>query len=274
NIFLVSDSSGETVLTVANSVLAQFQGIKVNKYLWPMVRTIEELEKLLDEVIEKRGVIIYTIAERELRHKMKEVCDAHEIPFIGALGSVITCLEGYLGSKASNIITGAKHVDLGQSYYDRIEAINFTINHDDGQSLQTMNAADIVLVGLSRSSKTPTSLYLAQRGYKVANLPFIKNIGIRVKPEDIKAPLVVGLVISPERLKQIRASRLEVMNSGHFNEDYIDIRSINAEAAELRRLFSETDWPVIDVTGKAIEETSADIIKLHNKKIGGNKRLG
>lgn len=274
NIFLVSDSSGETVLTVANSALAQFGNVLVNKFLWPMVRTEAEMEKLLDDVVSKKGVIIYTIADEKLRHKMKEKCDAHNISYMGAIGSVITGLEEYLGVKASKVVVGAKHINLDDDYYNRIEAINFTINHDDGQSLKTLNAADIVLVGLSRSSKTPTSLYLAQRGYKVANLPFVKGIGIRVKPEEIKVPLVVGLTISPERLKQIRSSRLEVMNSGEFNKDYIDIRGINQEATELKKLFVKTKWPIIDVTGKAIEETSADIIKLFTEKIGGNKRLG
>jgi hypothetical protein len=239
-----------------------------------MLRTQEELEKLFDEAITKRGVILYTIADGDVRQKMKKMCKIHSINSISALGGVIKEFEDNLGMKASNVVTGAKHKDLSDAYYDRIEAINFTINHDDGQSLKTINSADVVLVGLSRSSKTPTSLYLSQRGYKVANLPFIKGIGIRVKPDEIKVPLVVGLTISPDRLKQIRTSRLEIMNSNKFNDDYIDIRSINEEAVELKKLFSTTDWPIIDVTGKAIEETSADIIKLHNEKIGGNKRLG
>lgn len=274
NIFLVSDSSGETVLTVANSALAQFQGIKINKFLWPMMRTEAELDKLFDEVITKRGVILYTIADRDVRQKMKKMCSVHSINSISALGGVIKELEDNLGMKASNVVTGAKHKDLSEDYYERIEAINFTINHDDGQSLSSMNTADIVLVGLSRSSKTPTSLYLSQRGFRVANLPFIKDIGIRANPEDIKVPLVVGLTIAPERLVQIRTSRLEVMNSGTFTEEYNDIRSINEEAVQLKKLFANTNWPVIDVTGRAIEETSAEIIKMYYKKIGGNKRLG
>ena len=137
NIFLVSDSSGETVLTVANSALAQFGNVLVNKFLWPMVRTEAEMEKLLDDVVSKKGVIIYTIADEKLRHKMKEKCDAHNISYMGAIGSVITGLEEYLGVKASKVVVGAKHINLDDDYYNRIEAINFTINHDDGQSLKT-----------------------------------------------------------------------------------------------------------------------------------------
>jgi len=274
NLYLVSDSSGETVLSVSGAVTSQFPNIKVNKYIWLMVRTRKEIDKLAEDVKKNPGIILYTIADVPLRHYLKEKCIPHGGKCISAISHIIQEFTQYIGEVASLQISGSRHIDLSEKYYNKIQAIEYTIAHDDGNSVADVNSADIVLVGVSRSSKSPTSFYLAQRGLKVANLPYIKGIGLGVDPKYITEPLVVGLVISSERLRQIRTARLGHLGGETFNKDYVDVFSINEEVREVKKIIFENNWPYIDVTGKAIEETAADIMNIYFEKKGAHHMIG
>jgi regulator of PEP synthase PpsR (kinase-PPPase family) len=274
NLYLVSDSSGETVISVSSAVVSQFADLKVEKFMWPMVRSFNQIDKLTDDIRQKPGVVLFTVADDKLRQYMKEKCTQAGAKCIPAITHVIEEFVEHLGMKASIHVSGAKHSELSEKYFSRIEAINFAINHDDGQSLHDLNEADIVLVGVSRSSKSPTTFYLAQRGLKVANVPYIKGVGLGINPKEVVKPLVIGLVISPERLKQIRSTRLMYLKSDTFAKDYTDDHSIREEIREIRQLIAENNWPYIDVTGKAIEETSAEIINMYFEKVGARQTFG
>lgn len=274
NFYFLSDSSGETVMSVGYAAIAQFDNVEVEKYLWPMVRTKKQIDDLVADASKNDGIVLYTIADDNLRDYLKAECHKHKVRCISAISHVIVELMEHLGIKASRHISGIKHLNPGDEYFERIEAINFTMSHDDGQNLHDINDADIVLIGVSRSSKTPTCFYLAQRGFKVANIPFVKGIGIRIDIEEIKGPTIIGLHITPERLRQIRTSRLVTMTDNTFGSNYTEQSSILEEIKELRQLFGKAKLPVIDVTGKAIEETAAEIINIHYEKIGKRVRLG
>lgn len=274
NFYFLSDSSGETVMSVGYAAIAQFEDIEVEKFLFPMVRKKEQIDNLITEAKDKDGIILYTIADDKLRGYLKEQCVINNIRCVSAISHVIVELMEHLEVRASRKISGAKHLNHKEEYFERFEAVNFTMIHDDGQSLADINNADIVLIGLSRTSKTPTSFYLAQRGFKVANIPFVKDIGIRIDIETIVGPTIVGLSMTPERLRQIRSSRLFTEEASHISASYTDPQNIMEEIREIRQLFGKAKLPIIDVTGKAIEETAAEIINIHYEKIGGHARLG
>lgn len=239
-----------------------------------MLRSFNQVDKLVQDIQLKPGIVLYTMGDDKIKEYMKEKCTLAGAKCIPAIDHVMQEFVNHLGMEASIHVSGAKHMDLSEKYFSRIEAINFAINHDDGQSLHDINEADIVLVGVSRSSKSPTTFYLAQRGLKVANVPYIRGVGLGIDPKEIKKPLVIGLVISPERLKQIRSTRLTYLNSTAVAKDYIDDHSIRDEIREVRQIISENNWPYIDVTGKAIEETSAEIINMYFEKVGARQTFG
>ncbi len=274
NLYLVSDSSGETVISVSSAITSQFSDLKIEKFMWPMLRSFNQVDKLVQDIQLKPGIVLYTMGDDKIKEYMKEKCTQAGAKCIPAIDHVMQEFVNHIGMEASIHVSGAKHMDLSEKYFSRIEAINFAINHDDGQSLHDINEADIVLVGVSRSSKSPTTFYLAQRGLKVANVPYIKGVGLGIDPKEIKKPLVIGLVISPERLKQIRSTRLTYLNSTTVAKDYIDDHSIRDEIREVRQIISENNWPYIDVTGKAIEETSAEIINMYFEKVGARQTFG
>ncbi len=274
NLYLVSDSSGETVISVSSAVISQFTDINVEKFMWPMLRSFNQVDKLAHDIKQKPGIVLYTMGDDKIKEYMKNKCSEAGAKCIPAIEHVIDDFVNHLGVEASKHVSGAKHMDLSEKYFSRIEAINFAINHDDGQSLHDINEADVVLVGVSRSSKSPTTFYLAQRGLKVANVPYIPNVGLGINPKEITKPLVIGLIISPERLKQIRSTRLNYLNSATLAKDYIDDHKIRDEIREVRQLIAENGWPFIDVTGKAIEETSAEIINMYFEKVGARQTFG
>jgi [pyruvate, water dikinase]-phosphate phosphotransferase / [pyruvate, water dikinase] kinase len=271
NIHFVSDSSGETVLHVGNAVLAQFENIEINKLIWPMVRSKSQVDNLIEGIKEFPGIVLYTMVDDKLIKYMRAKCDKFGTIAVSVIDRLVDDFSKYLGIKHTRHIAGWQHNSLSDSYFKKIEALNFAITHDDGQMFETISNSDIVIFGVSRTSKSPTSLYLAQRGYMISNMPIVKDIEMPVDISTLSGSLSVGLTILPERLRQIRTTRFQSMGSkiGEENQ-YIDIDIIKEEILLAHKFYSLHKMPVIDVTGKAIEETSAEILNLYFKKVGGH----
>jgi len=228
-----------------------------------MVRSEGHLDRILVEIAQKPGLVLFTIVNGEIRHKLEERCQMLGLPAVAALDPVIDALSQMLGQQAK-ARPGRQHM-LDAAYFDRVDAIQFTIAHDDGIGAEDWEEADIVLVGVSRSSKTPTSIYLANRGYKVANIPLVIEAPPPSSLFSLKNPIVVGLTTSPERLIQVRRNRLLALNQSPETA-YVDQERVSAEVAFARRMFSDNGWPVIDVTRRSIEETAAAVINLLNER--------
>lgn len=263
NIHLISDSTGETLGSVVRAVLSQFEGVESNDFVWPLVRTKSHMEEVVESIAKYPGIVMYTILHDDLIELLKKECYRLNIPCISVLSRIIAEFSNYLGMNVSNTI-GRQHL-LDGEYFSRVDAISYTIGHDDGQSVWDMYEADIVIIGVSRTSKSPTSVYLSCRGYKTANIPFVSIETIPSTIYDLKKPLIVGLTINPEKLVQIRQSRLVSMGQG-VESDYTDIESIKNEVAESRKLFAKLNCPIIDVTKRSVEETAARIIRLLQEK--------
>ena len=263
NLHLISDSTGETLSSVSRAVLSQFEDVDSNDFIWPLTRTKGQIEKVKESVTKNPGIVLYTILEDELIENLKNHCYQLQIPCIPVLSRIISEFSNYLGLSVSNTI-GRQHL-LDSDYFSRVEAINYTINHDDGQSSWDLYDAVIVILGVSRTSKSPTSVYLSCRGYKTANIPFVDISTIPENIHDLKKPLIVGLTINPEKLVQIRQSRLALLGQD-IDTDYIDIEAVKLEVTESRKLFSKLNCPVIDVTKRSVEETAAKIIQLYQTK--------
>ena len=270
-IYLISDSTGETLDRIFLSLKAQFANIeyKVNSYSF--TRTENQISKILDIAIkEKNSIILYTIVDNNLAKFLANKCDEMKIPCFGVLGNLILNFSKLFNQKASHEPSG-QHV-LNEEYYNRIEAIQFTMNHDDGNLLNDISKSDIILLGVSRTSKTPTSIYLANKGFKTANIPLVNQSSI---PEEIKANpqkfCVVGLTTEAERLVDIRKNRMNSLKETN-NQDYTNLENIKKEVQEAKKLFQKYKWPTIDVTRKSVEETAASVIKIHEiflSKING-----
>jgi [pyruvate, water dikinase]-phosphate phosphotransferase / [pyruvate, water dikinase] kinase len=262
HLHLVSDSTGETLNAVAKAACAQFDMGRPIEHVYPLVRTKKQLERALIEIESAPGLVLHTMVNSELRMLLEERCRAFGQPSVGVLDPVMSLLGNYLGAEVSHR-PGAQH-DLDAKYFARIEALNYTMAHDDGQSAATLDNADVILVGVSRTSKTPTCIYLANRGIKAANIPIVLGITLPTELDRVKRPLVVGLITGPERLIQIRRNRLLSLNE-EAETDYVDLDAVRAEIAFARRLFAEKGWPVIDVTRRSIEETAAAVLALHSR---------
>ncbi len=262
HLHLLSDSTGETLEMIAKAALAQFDDADVIRHFWPMVRSQQHLDRILGEIAANPGLVLFTLVNAEIRRRLEERCRALGLPTVPALDAVTAVLEDMLGQQAK-ARPGRQHM-LDEAYFARVDAIQFTIAHDDGIAYEDWEEADIVLAGVSRSSKTPTSIYLANRGYKVANIPIVVESPPPPSLYNLKRPLVVGLTTAPERLVQVRRNRLLSLNQAPETA-YVDQERVNAEVQFARRMFADNGWPVIDVTRRSIEETAADIIRLHNE---------
>lgn len=260
HLHLVSDSTGETLITVARAVVAQYEGVSAIEHVYPLVRSPAQLERVISEIEHAPGIVLYTIVEAELAQRLEEVCRACGSPHLSVLAPVHSLLQSYLGAH-STARPGAQHI-LNADYFKRIDAMNFTLMHDDGQLPHDLNEADVVLIGVSRTSKTPTSIYLANRGVKTANIPLVPGVRPPGALESVKKPLVVGLVASPERIVQIRQNRLLSLKADN-DTDYTDRDRVAEEIALSRRLCARHNWPMIDVTRRSIEETAAAILDLY-----------
>ena len=259
HLHLLSDSTGETLENIAKAALAQFDDVAVTRHFWPMVRNRAHLERILIEVADNPGLVLFTLVNGELRRELEARCAALGLPVVPALDAVIDALSQMLGQTAK-ARPGGQHM-LDAAYYARVEAIHYTMAHDDGIAPEGWEDADIVLAGVSRSSKTPTSIYLANRGYKTANIPIVPESPPPAILYGLKNPLVVGLTTSADRLVAVRKNRLSALGEDRATA-YADEDAVKRELGYARRMFADNDWPVIDVTRRSIEETAAAIIRL------------
>ncbi|WP_112661953.1 pyruvate, water dikinase regulatory protein [Microvirga flavescens] len=257
HLHLVSDSTGETLITVARAAVAQYEGIAAIEHVYPLVRSPTQLERVVSEIEAAPGIVLYTLVEKELAERLEAVCRETGSPSLSVLEPVHGLLQAYLGT-ASTARPGAQHM-LNAEYFKRIDAMNFTLLHDDGHLPQDLEDADIVLVGVSRTSKTPTAIYLANRGLKTANIPLVPGVPSPPVLQTAKKALIVGLVATPDRIVQIRQNRLLSLKADD-DTAYVDRDAVAEEIAASRRLFARNNWPVIDVTRRSIEETAAAIL--------------
>jgi regulator of PEP synthase PpsR (kinase-PPPase family) len=259
HLHLVSDATGETLITVARAAAAQYENVTAVEHVYPLVRTQKQIERVLDEIETSPGIVLYTLLDPALTGRLEDKCRELSIPSLSVLGPVLSLLKSYLGAETTSRI-GAQHM-LNADYFKRIDALNYTMLHDDGQHLDNLEEADIVLTGVSRTSKTPTSIYLANRGVKTANVPLIAGIPVPSQLERLQRPLVIGLFASPERIVQIRQNRLLSLRASE-DDPYVDRQAVTEEIAFSRRLCARHGWPSIDVTRRSIEETAAAAMAL------------
>ena len=260
HLHLISDSTGETLITVARAASAQYSKVQPVEHVYPLVRTQKQLDRVLAEIGEEPGIVLYTLLDDDLVERLEKHCRELSLPCLSILGPVLQLLRSYLGAETTHRV-GAQHT-LNAEYFKRIDALNFTMLHDDGQHLDGLEEADVVLVGVSRTSKTPTSIYLANRGVKTGNVPLVPGVDVSRYVEELSRPLVVGLYASPERIVQIRQNRLLGLRAHHDDDQYIDRKAVAEEVALSRKLCAKHNWPSIDVTRRSIEETAAAVLSL------------
>jgi [pyruvate, water dikinase]-phosphate phosphotransferase / [pyruvate, water dikinase] kinase len=260
HLHLVSDSTGETLITVARAAAAQYDNISSIEHVYPLVRTSNQLERVIAEIEASPGIVLYTLLDAALTGRLESKCRELGVPCLSILGPVLQLLQSYLGAERTARV-GAQHT-LNAEYFRRIDALNYTMLHDDGQHTDDLENAEVVLVGVSRTSKTPTSIYLANRGVKTANVPLVPNVSLPQQLGTLKQPLVVGLYASPERIVQIRQNRLLGLQAMREDDAYVDRLAVAEEVAVSRRLCARHNWPSIDVTRRSIEETAAAVMAL------------
>lgn len=260
HLHLVSDATGETLTTVARAATAQYTKMSPVEHVYPLVRTQKQLDRALTEIEEAPGIVLYTLLEEDLVKRLEDHCRELSLPCLSILGPVLQLMRSYLGAETSHRV-GAQHT-LNAEYFKRIDALNYTMLHDDGQHIEELEQADVVLVGVSRTSKTPTSIYLANRGIKTGNVPLVPGIAVPPQVEELANPLVVGLYASPERIVQIRQNRLLGLKASQDDGQYVDHKAVAEEIMLSRRLCARHNWPIIDVTRRSIEETAAAVLKL------------
>lgn len=266
HLHLVSDSTGETLAAVAKAAAAQYPNVRAIEHMHPLVRTQRQLKRVLEDISRDPGIVLYTMVNPALGVELEQHCRDVQAPCFAVLQPIMRVFEGYLGAPRTPKVAG-QHV-LDADYYKRIDAMNFTIAHDDGRLPDDMNDADICVLGISRTSKTPTSLYLAQRGYKTTNLPLVPSVAL---PEQLLMPhtaFVVCLIANVDRLAEVRRNRAVLMADRDLNS-YVDREAIAAEIAYTRRIAAKHGWPIIDVTRRSIEESATMILKLlHDRRSG------
>ena len=273
HLYLISDATGTTLQGLARAVLAQFDDIHPVERFWPMVRSEAQLERAISDLREHPGPVLFTLVEKKLRKKLQEVCHELDVPCMPVLDPMLRGMSAYLGLTARGV-PGLQHT-LDEAYFKRMDAVDFALDFDDGQDLDGIEEADVILVGVSRTSKTPTCIYLARRGIRAANIPLAIEVPF---PEEItrhKGPLFVGLTESPERLVHLRRNRLQAGegDARYAENTYLDLDRVEEEMRFARRLFSKHGWPVIDVTRRSVEETSAEIMMLLQRHKGKGEGL-
>lgn len=256
HLHLVSDSTGETVSSVSRAALVQFEGLEPEEHIWSLVRTKSQMQRVAEGIEENPGAVLYTIVDPELKRVLKSVCARLRVPCIPVLGTVIAELSAYLGEKIA--AEPGKQYQLNEEYFSKVEAINYALAHDDGQAHWELDEADVVLIGPSRTSKSPTCIYLAFKGFKAANVPYVLGCPLPEELDIVVKPMIVGLTIGADRLQQIRTSRLQSIKQGE-ESNYTDGELIENEIEASRKLFRSKRWPIIDVTKRSVEETAATI---------------
>lgn len=267
NVHLVSDSTGETLNTLQRAACAQFENVQPLEHNYYLVRAEGHLERVIKEIEAAPGVVWYTISDEKLRARLENFCRENAIPTLPVLDASVAMLSRHLGVSANHKV-GNQHA-LDQDYFDRMEAITYTLAHDDGQNVEGLKQADVILLGVSRTSKTPTCVYLANRKVRAGNIPLVPGMSL---PEFVEqfgddGPMIVGLKISAERLVQIRRQRLLSLNENEITE-YADEYAVQQEVTEANRLFQRNKWKTIDVSRRSVEETAASILNLLNERRG------
>jgi [pyruvate, water dikinase]-phosphate phosphotransferase / [pyruvate, water dikinase] kinase len=260
HLHLVSDATGETLITVARAAAAQYSNVSPIEHIYPLVRTQKQLDRVLSEIETAPGIVLYTLLDPELTGRLEGKCQEQGLPYLSILGPVLGLMQSYLGAETTPRV-GAQHM-LNAEYFKRIDALNYTMLHDDGQHTDDLEGADVVLIGISRTSKSPTSIYLANRGVKTANVPIVPGVPVPHQLEQLTHPLVVGLFASPERIVQIRQNRLLSLKAHRDGDAYVDRQAVAEELAFSRRLCAKYAWPLIDLTRRSIEETAAAVMAL------------
>ena len=265
-IHLISDATGATLQGMASAALSQFEDIRTVERLWPLTRTQKQLDRAIAGIHAHPGPVLYTLFNEGMSLKLIAECSALSVPCIPVMDPIIDGISEYLG-QAPKMVPGLQHI-LNDMYFKRIDALDFALGFDDGQNYEGIETADVILVGVSRTSKTPTCIYLARNGIRAANIPLVPGVQIPQYILDLKSPLFVGLTESPDRLIQIRANRLRVDNRQEtlFSNAYTDPEKVEEEVKNARKFFREQGWPIIDVTKRSVEETSAEIMVLLQRR--------
>lgn len=257
HLHLVSDSTGETIHSVARACLVQFDHVEPVEHVWPMARTEHAMNVVLDAIKEKPGPVMFTLVDDALREQLRDGCRRLKVPCISVLDPVIAAFGKFLDAQPLHRIGGQHEMDA--EYFQRIEAMDWALAHDDGQRAEEYDQSDVILVGVSRTSKTPTCLYLANRGVRAVNVPYVPGIPLPEVLDRVENAMVIGLTNDPKRLVELRRARLALLQQ-EGETPYIDPERVRAEITEARRYFTERRWPVIDVTRRSIEETAAAVM--------------
>ena len=263
NIHLVSDSTGETIENTVSATISQFPGVKRKEFFWPMTRTEDQIKDITENLKKNPGLVVFSIVDDNNRSLLESNCKELNIPYISPLDSLLNTFKKLLALSETKI-TGVQH-KIDENYFKRVDAFEFAMQHDDGQRISSMSEADIILVGVSRTSKTPTSIYLANKGYKVANIPLVANTHLPEELFGFEKPIIIGLIKDPRSLMQVRQTRLKMMGENN-QTSYDDINHIKFEISQARLIFTKYAWPSIDVSRRSVEETSASVIKIYNTK--------
>lgn len=277
-IHLVSDATGTTLQGLARACLAQFDGIDPLERFWPLVRTERQLERVIADITDYPGPVMFTLVDHKLRQRLQKACSELGVPCMPVMDHLIRGLSAYTGLPSRGV-PGLQHA-LDEAYFNRIDAVDFALSFDDGQTLEGIESADVILVGVSRTSKTPTCIFLARRGIRAANVPYVPFVPFPDKLSKMKGPLIVGLSESADRLVHLRRSRLRADLGGvdpkhHDDNAYLDPEKVEDEILEARRFFTRQGWPIIDVTRRSVEETAAEIqILLQKKRARAAKKEG
>lgn len=263
HLHLISDATGETLIAAGRAAASQYKNAQAIEHIYPLVRTARQLANVFEEIDEEPGIILYTIVDQGLASEIDRRSSEMGLPCVSVLEPVLSVFQSYLGTPAGRRV-GAQHV-LDTEYFRRIDALNFTMEHDDGQLPHDIEEADVILIGISRTSKTPTSIYLANRGIKVANVPIVLDRPVPQQLLEAKKPLIVGLVATAERISQVRQNRILGTQPGFSSESYTDRSGIAEELTFARNLCESNGWPIIDVSRRSIEETAAAVLALRSR---------
>ena len=261
---LVSDSTGETLRAVSKAAAAQFIEAEYEQTTYPMVRTKTQLGRVLENIKKNKGVVLCTLVDEKLQEELEQFCIKEKISYMPVMESIVNLLEKDTGLSAINK-PGGQHV-LNEEYFRRIEAINYTLEHDDGEGQKDLEAADVIVVGVSRTSKTPTCIYLANKGVKAANYPLVPDVGISEELESVKTPIVIALITSAQTLVEIRTKRALELGLKDKKTDYTNIHKVEEEVIAAKRIFANKGWPVIDITRRSVEETASAIMNIISLK--------
>lgn len=265
---LVSDSTGETLAAIAKAAAVQYPNVRAIEHMHALVRTQRQLKRVLTSIEKEPGIVLYTVVNKALGEELEQYCKELKVPCHAVLQPIMQIFESYLGAPRTPTVAG-QHV-LDADYFRRIDAMNFTMAHDDGRLPENLSDADIIVLGISRTSKTPTSIYLAQRGYKTANLPLVPQVALPARLTEPHSAFVVCLIANADRIAEVRRNRAALLADRDL-ETYVDRDLINGEIAYTRRIAAKYGWPVIDVTRRSIEESASMILKLlHDRKEAGN----